>query len=118
MAIVLCIDDEPDALQARKLLLESEGHQVIEARSGREGLNVFESEKVDIVVVDYWMGGMNGLAVARQIKTRNPSMPVIMLSGLPELPGEAIGLANRWILKGRSTQELLKAIKELTDTVQ
>ncbi len=67
-----------------------------------------------MVVVDYWMAGMNGLAVAREIKKLNSAMPIIMLSGLAELPGEATGIADRWIIKGRSTQNLLDAIAAFT----
>ena len=59
-------------------------------------------------------GGDEWLAVARQIKKLNPAVPIIMLSGLAELPGETIGIANRWIIKGRSTQDLLDAIAALT----
>jgi CheY-like chemotaxis protein len=57
---------------------------------------------------------MNGLAVAREIKRLNPAVPIIVLSGLAELPGEAVGIADRWIMKGRSTQALLDAIAEFT----
>lgn len=113
-ASVLCIDDEPDAIKIRKLLLESEGYQVFDATTGEEGLRLFRSHKIDVVIVDYWMSGMNGLAVAREIKKLNPAMPIIMLSGFPELPGEALGIADRWILKGRSAQDLLNAISTLT----
>ena len=114
MATVLCIDDEPSAIQTRRLLLESEGYQVIDASTGKEGIQLFQSNKIDVVIVDYWMSGMNGLAVAQEIKQLNPAMPVIMLSGLPELPGEAVGIADRWILKGRPSQALLEALAELT----
>jgi CheY-like chemotaxis protein len=114
MAIILCIDDEPEALQVRKLLLESNGHQVIGAATGEEGLRIFQSQKFDVVIVDYWMAGMNGLAVAREIKRLRASTPVIMLSGLPELPGEAVGIADHWILKGRSAEALLDAVAALT----
>jgi len=114
MATILCIDDEPAALRVRKLLLESNGHQVVDAVTGEEGIRLFQSHKVDVVIVDYWMSGMNGLAVAREIKKINPGMPIIMLSGLPELPGEAVGIADRWILKGRSAEALLDAITVLT----
>ncbi len=114
MATILCIDDEPAAIHARRLLLESEGHEVLDALTGEEGLRLFQSRKFDAVIVDYWMSGMNGIAVASEIKRLSPSTPVIMLSGFPELPGEAVGLADRWILKGRSAQTLLDAIAALT----
>lgn len=114
MATILCIDDEPTAIDARKLLLQSEGHEVLDASTGEEGLRIFQARKIDAVIVDYWMSGMNGLVVAREIKKLNSSMPVIILSGLPELPGEAVGLADRWILKGRSAQTLLDALAALT----
>lgn len=111
---VLCIDDEPSAIETRRLLLESEGYQVIDASTGEDGIRLFQSNKIDVAIVDYWMSGMNGLSVAREIKRLDPAMPVIMLSGLPELPGEAVGIADRWILKGRSSQALLEAVASLT----
>ena len=114
MATILCIDDEPDASQLRRLLLESEGYEVVDARTGEEGLRLFRSHKIDLVIVDYWMTGMNGLVVAREMKKLNPAVPVIVLSGLAELPGEAIGIADRWIIKGRATQDLLDAIASFT----
>lgn len=113
-AAILCIDDEPDAIKIRKLLLESEGYRVFDATTGEEGLRLFQAHKIDAVVVDYWMSGMNGLAVAREIKKLSPTTPIIMLSGFSELPGEAVGIADRWILKGRSAQDLLNAISTLT----
>jgi CheY-like chemotaxis protein len=113
MATVLCIDDEPSAIESRRLLLEAEGYQVINTSTGEEGIRLFQSNKIDVVVVDYWMSGMNGLTVAREIKRLDPAMPVIMLSGLPELLGEAVGIADRWILKGRSTEALLEALSAL-----
>jgi DNA-binding response OmpR family regulator len=114
MATILSIDDEPEASEIRKLLLESEGYQVLLAQTGEDGLRLFQSQRVDLVVVDYWMRGMNGLAVAREIKRLNLAVPIIVLSGLAELPGEAVGIADRWIMKGRSTQALLDAIAEFT----
>ena len=114
MATILSIDDEPQASEIRKLLLESEGYDVLLAQTGEDGLRLFQSQRVDLVVVDYWMRGMNGLAVAREIKRLNPAVPIIVLSGLAELPGEAVGIADRWIMKGRSTQALLDAIAEFT----
>jgi DNA-binding response OmpR family regulator len=114
MTTILCIDDEAAGLEARKMLLESEGYAVIEARSGKEGIALFQSNHVDLVIVDYWMASMNGTATAAAIKKLNPKTPIIMLSGYGELPGEIVGIADRWILKGRATQELLAAVKALT----
>lgn len=114
MATILCIDDEAAALQIRKLLLESEGYEVLEAHSGKEGIELFKAQKVDLVILDYWMSGMNGTVTAQEIKKLNPRIPIIMLSGYGELPGEIVGVADRWILKGRTAQELLDAVKALT----
>jgi response regulator RpfG family c-di-GMP phosphodiesterase len=48
----LCIDDEEPGLVLRKALLESAGYRVLTARSGREGIRVFESNPVDAVVLE------------------------------------------------------------------
>lgn len=113
-ATILCIDDEPEGMLPRKLLLESAGYRVIEARSGLEGIRVFQSEKVDAVILDYWMSGMKGTAVASELKRIDPRIPVIVLSGVSDLPGEAAGLIDQWIVKGSvRAEQLLKSISTL-----
>jgi CheY-like chemotaxis protein len=113
---VLCIDDEEPGLKVRKILLESAGHRVLTARSGGEGIRVFQAEPVDAVILDYWMSGMNGVAVARELKRLRPSTPIIILSAYGTLLDEALGVADVWIRKGEEDpQYLLAKIKELLD---
>jgi len=115
-ATILCIDDEPAGMAARKLLLESAGHRVLEARSGPEGIRLFQSQKIDAVILDYWMSGMKGTVVAAKLKELNPSVPVIILSGLPDFPGEMTGVVDEWLLKGSDRPErLLHTIKSLLE---
>jgi PAS domain S-box-containing protein len=116
VATILCIDDEAAGLVARKLLLESAGHRVIEARSGEEGIQLFKSLKVDAVILDYWMSGMKGTAVASELKRINPDVPIIMVSGMADLPGEAAGLVDQWIIKGTlRAEELLESISAVLE---
>jgi len=115
-AKILCIDDEEPGLELRKLLLESAGYHVITARSGAEGIQLFRSQPVDVIILDYWMSGMNGVSVARELKRLNAAIPVIILSAYASLPDEALGVADVWILKGDATESLLASIKDLLET--
>jgi len=115
-AKILCIDDEEPGLELRKLLLESAGYHVITARSGAEGIQLFRSQPVDVIILDYWMSGMNGVSVARELKRLNAAIPIIILSAYASLPDEALGVADVWILKGDATESLLASIKDLLET--
>jgi CheY-like chemotaxis protein len=115
-AKILCIDDEEPGLELRKLLLESAGYHVITARSGAEGIQLFRSQPVDVIILDYWMSGMNGVSVARELKRLNAAIPIIILSAYASLPDEALGVADVWILKGGATESLLASIKDLLET--
>jgi PAS domain S-box-containing protein len=116
VATILCIDDEAAGLLPRKLLLESAGHRVIEAYSGAEGIRLFRSEKVDAVILDYWMSGMKGTAVAAELKRINPAVPIIVLSGMSDLPGEAAGIVDQWIVKGTTrAEQLLDSVATLLE---
>jgi len=115
-AKILCIDDEEPGLELRKLLLESAGYHVITARSGAEGIQLFRSQPVDVIILDYWMSGMNGVSVARELKRLNAAIPIIILSAYASLPDEALGVADVWILKGGATESLLARIKGLLET--
>ncbi len=115
-ATILCIDDEASGLLARRLLLESAGYRVIEAHSGPEGIRLFQSEKVAVVILDYWMSGMKGTVVAAELKRLNPNIPIIVLSGVSNLPGEAAGLVDQWFLKGsHRAEKLLESISTLLE---
>ena len=94
---VLCVDDEPTALQS---VLESQGYKVLLVKSGAQGINVFNSQRVDAVVLDYWMNDMSGLQVARQMRQLNRTVPIIILSAYIELLDESVGLVDVWIRKG------------------
>ncbi len=113
IAKILCMDDETAALNIRKRVLESAGHHVLTARSGDEGVQFFRSEPFDPVLLDYWMPGMNGIPTARELRRVNPSVPMIILSGLSQLPDETMGVVDRWILKDEGPQFLLNTIKAL-----
>ena len=99
-ATVLCIDDEQTALQLRQTVLESAGYRVLTAKSGALGIQVFKSEPIHAVVLDYWMADMNGMQVAREIRRLNPAVPIIILSAYGELLDESLGIADIWIRKG------------------
>jgi DNA-binding response OmpR family regulator len=113
MAKILCIDDESTALNIRKRVLETAGHQVQTARSGEAGIRLLRSDSFDLVLLDYWMPGMNGIATARELKRISPSVPTVILSGLSQLPDESIGVVDRWILKDEGPQFLLNTIRAL-----
>ena len=112
LATILCIDDEENQLVLRKLMLERAGYRVLTAESPAEALALFGSDTVDLVIVDYYMPGMNGLALAREI-LRQKKLPIVVLSAYAELPGESIGTADTWIMKGTASEELLRRIAEL-----
>lgn len=111
---ILCIDDEVTALQLRQSVLESAGYRVLIAATGARGLQLFRSESVDAVVLDYWMADMNGLRVAREIRKLDPRVPIIILSAYEELLDESVGVADMWIRKGQTgPQFLLDRLREL-----
>jgi CheY-like chemotaxis protein len=115
-ATILCIDDESAGLNHRKLLLESAGHRVLEANSGEEGIRIFKTEKIDAVILDYWMSGMKGTTVASELKRINPAVPIIVLSGMFDLPGEASGIVDQWLVKGsHRADHLLHSIHTLLE---
>lgn len=119
MPTILCIDDERVPLELRCHLLKQAGYRVVVAGSGKEGIQLFSTERIDLVVLDYWMDAMDGLEVAAQIKRMNRKIPIIMLSGYRELLDEGLGLVDRWLLKGQSEPEdLLTTIKELSKPLE
>jgi len=80
-AAILCIDDEEPSLTLRRIVLERAGYLVFTALTGKQGIDIFRSQPVDLVILDYWMADMDGLDVAAELKSIRAKTPIIMLSG-------------------------------------
>jgi CheY-like chemotaxis protein len=88
-AVILCVDDEPNSLVLRKLVLQKAGYDVITANSAAQALEVLNSSQVSLVLSDQLMPGQTGTELTHQIKKRWPSLPVIIISGVNEIPPDA-----------------------------
>jgi signal transduction histidine kinase len=77
---ILAVEDEPEVLDVIRAMLTAAGHSVVSAASGREALELFEREPVEVVITDLGMPGMTGLALAEEIKRRR-AVPVVLLTG-------------------------------------
>jgi two-component system, NtrC family, nitrogen regulation response regulator NtrX len=82
VATVLIVDDEPNIRRMVGAFLASEGHEVIEAASGADGVTRANEDDPDVVLLDLMMpGSMDGMATLQHLKEKHPDLPVIMMSG-------------------------------------
>lgn len=110
---ILCVDDEALGLQVRKTVLERAGYQVFTALNGQSAIDLFKKTSVDVVVLDYFMPGMDGGQVAAAMREVRKSIPILLLSAYIDLPSEVIALADITMLKGEGPDELLSKVKTL-----
>lgn len=78
---ILTIDDEENIRNGLADNFELEGYNVKAAGSGKEGLEIIENESIDLVITDLKMDGMSGQEVVRQVTTKYPGIPIIVLTG-------------------------------------
>jgi two-component system nitrogen regulation response regulator NtrX len=78
---VLIVDDEPSILQTLSGLLSDEGFDVSTAANGYEALKFIDAESPDLVLLDIWMPGLDGIETLKEIKKDNPHIQVIMITG-------------------------------------
>jgi len=110
---VLCVDDEAIGLRVRKLMLEGHGFRVLTAINGQQGIELFDQNHVDVVVLDYYMPGLNGGDVAAELRKRRANIPIIFFSAYFSLPPQALELANAFITKGDPPEVLIDKIEQL-----
>jgi len=77
---VLCVDDSPEMLEICETVLKAGSYQVLTALNGLQALGLLRRHKVDAAVLDAVMPGMNGFALAQEIKTAFPAALVVMYS--------------------------------------
>ncbi len=78
---ILAVDDESAILQSLSGILSDEGFEVLTASNGYEALKIIEAESPDLVLLDIWMPGIDGIETLQEIKRTNPFLQVIIISG-------------------------------------
>jgi CheY-like chemotaxis protein len=83
LAKILIVDDDIAVQAVVRPLLERDGHHVVGASNGLEGLSVFATGNFDLLIVDILMPGMDGPETVRHIRRQRPRVPIIVISGRP-----------------------------------
>jgi CheY-like chemotaxis protein len=109
---ILCVDDEETPRTLRKLILQKQGYQVITAASGTEALEVLSRANISLVLSDQMMPGMTGTELTKSVKAMRPAMPVILISGVNEVPEDA-SYADRFISKVGGPELLFKTVADV-----
>ena len=110
MKTILIVEDNTDIHNLLKEVLENEKYRVLDSYSGTEALMVLEREKVDLILLDLMLPGLNGEEIIKKIK----DIPIIVISAKisPEDKVNALlSGANDYLTKPFSTEELLARIQ-------
>jgi CheY-like chemotaxis protein len=106
------VDDEETPRILRKLILQKQGYQVVTAASGAEALQVLDRANITLVLSDQMMPGMTGTDLTKSVKAMRPTMPVILISGVNEIPADA-SYADRFISKVGGPELLFQTVIEV-----
>jgi DNA-binding NtrC family response regulator len=110
---ILCVDDNQVAVSGWSLYLQQQGYMVLSAFSAEEGLHLFATQSVSAVILDYRMPELDGTAVSSMMKRMKPEVPIILFTGVSELPTEVLEKVDGFMVKGKPPREMLGIIDRL-----
>jgi DNA-binding response OmpR family regulator len=114
---VLVVEDEQQMAELLRRTLEEEGHHVIVAANGREGLDIARCSPFDVIVLDVMLPGMDGITVARQLRESRVQTPILMLTAR-DAPSDIVkGLdcgADDYLTKPFSIDILLARVRAVS----
>jgi len=109
---ILVVDDENVPRMLRCLILQKQGYKIVAADSGKRALQLLAEGGIDLVLSDQMMPSMTGTELTRAIKAIRPAMPVILISGVNEIPADA-NCADRFISKVGGPDLLFETVGEV-----
>jgi two-component system response regulator HydG len=115
MEKILIIDDDKDLCFVLKRFLSKHGFEVLEATSGRAALEILDSVEPNLILCDFRLEDMSGSSILRKIKEKNPSVPVIIITGYSNIKTavEVMKLgAMDYVTKPLLPDEILLTIKK------
>ena len=111
---ILLIDDDPSLQLALRHLVTEAGYAFCCAGNGREGLELIDAERPDLVLLDVMMPGMNGYDVCTALRERGQRVPIVFLSAKGDIVDKSIGFkagGDDYLVKPFDNSELLLRIE-------
>jgi putative two-component system response regulator len=118
---VLCVDDESVILQILRRLLEVQGFEAVTCGDPLLALTVFDEGSFDVVITDIHMPGMDGLALMRCLRERQPELPVVVVTGHGTVDTAIQALregATGMLVKPFTGEELLAEVRRALSSAQ
>ncbi len=115
-AAVLVVDDDRPVLAMLERTLAAEGYEVRAARDGPAALVAVERAAPDLIVLDVMLPGMDGLAVARRLRARGLTLPILLLTARDAVAERVAGLdagADDYLVKPFAAEELMARVRAL-----
>jgi two-component system response regulator MprA len=116
MAVILVADDDQKLLKMVRRTLMYEGFEVMTAASGREALAQMEAETPDLIVLDWMMPELDGLAMLQRLRAAGDDVPILMLTARDAVEDRVEGLdrgADDYLVKPFAPSELLARLRAL-----
>ena len=116
--VILVVDDQPQSIELLEAFLVPLGYEIAKAASGEEALGKLSGNRIDLILLDVLMPGMDGFEVARRIRQDNihRSIPIILITSLRETQDKAKGIladCDDFISKPVDKMELLSRVQAL-----
>jgi two-component system response regulator CpxR len=109
--VILCVDDNEQALSVRKFMLETRGYRVLSALTAEHAMEFFERGGIDLVICDLVMPNTDGNELVRRMKERAPEVPAMLISGAVHSFDRA-SAADAFLPKGASSPlEILERVR-------
>jgi response regulator RpfG family c-di-GMP phosphodiesterase len=117
--VILCVDDEPSILSALRRLFRAHGFAVVAAESGQAGLDLLETEPIDLVISDMRMPHMDGVVFLEHVRQRKPEILRLLLTGYADL-ASITGAINRgeiyrYIAKPWDDNDIILTVQDALD---
>jgi len=112
---ILVVDDEKNQRELYQMVLDDAGYAVQTAASGQAALRIYEESEIDLVLTDYNMAGMDGLALLKELVARDPSSMVVMITAFGSVDSVKEALrsgAYDYLEKPVDRETLLKVVTE------
>lgn len=119
--IILIVEDESSIRKFIKINLERNGFKVLEAESGEEGIEIARKEKIDIVLLDIMLPGIDGFEVCKILRHEYPTLGIIMLTAKSQDIDKIMGLeygTDDYMTKPFNPTELVLRVKSLVRRIE